>query len=154
LSQVTIGTAAYRDPYLIDRGAWDYAADRWSAAVTLLEMLTGTRPSWKPEGASPRDPEAKLSLARERFDADVRDQLSAFFDKAFARDISERFSSAEEMRKAWIECFVSQFSRLPVQPAAPAAVDDAQAESPAPPSVRAASEPPESGGDPSELSCD
>lgn len=154
LSQVTIGTAAYRDPYLIDRGAWDYAADRWSAAVTLLEMLTGTRPSWKPEGASPRDPEAKLSLARERFDADVRDQLSAFFDKAFARDISERFSSAEEMRKTWIECFVSQFSRLPVQPTASALVDDVPADSPAPPSVRAASEPPESGGDFTEPSCD
>jgi serine/threonine protein kinase len=100
-SQLNIGTVAYRDPYLVDRGAWDHAADRWSAAVTLHEMLTGTRPSWAPEGASPRDPEATLALAAERFDASVRDHLTQFFTKALASVASERHPSALTMREHW-----------------------------------------------------
>src|SRR5690606_35407352 len=45
-SEVDAGTAAYRDPFLHLRGQWDHHADRWSAAVTLHEMLTGERPDY------------------------------------------------------------------------------------------------------------
>lgn len=43
-AEVGLGTAAYRDPFLRDRGVYDGAAERWSAAVTLHEMVTGLRP--------------------------------------------------------------------------------------------------------------
>lgn len=110
LSQLSIGTVAYRDPFLVDRGAWDYAADRWSAAVTLHEMLTGVRPAWAPSGCSARDPDAKLELAAERFDPSVRDRLVRFFGKALSSDQTERHTSASEMRAAWNRCFASSIS--------------------------------------------
>lgn len=110
LSQLSVGTVAYRDPYLVDRGAWDFAADRWSAAVTLHEMLTGVRPSWTPSGCSPRDPDAKLELAAERFDPSVRDRLVRFFDKALSGDAEARHPTASEMRAQWNRCFASSIS--------------------------------------------
>ncbi len=98
--EIQVGTAVYRDPYLRLRGTWDFAAERWSAAITLHEMLTGSRPTV--EGGSAIDAEAKIRLAAERFDASVRDQLIEFFEKAFAREANARHASAEEMRHAWI----------------------------------------------------
>ena len=99
------GTAAYRDPFLRTRGAWDAAADRWSAAVTLHEMLTGVRATYGGPQGSSVDPDAKLTLAVERFDASIRDRLVHFFEKALAREASARFESAAAMRRAWIACF-------------------------------------------------
>lgn len=102
VSEVRVGTAVYRDPYLRTegRGGWDFHADRWSAAITLHEMLAGTRPSFA--GGSAIDPEARLVIAAERFDASIRDELTAFFLKALARAPDDRFPSAQEMRHAWI----------------------------------------------------
>ncbi|MFW6023332.1 MAG: protein kinase domain-containing protein, partial [Myxococcota bacterium] len=93
-----VGTSAYRDPFLAHRGRWDFHAERWSAAVTLHEMLTGVRPRF--EGAA-IDPEARLHIAAERFDPAVRGTLTAFFERAFARDVKDRFASAAEMRRAF-----------------------------------------------------
>jgi len=107
LEDLDVGTSAYRDPYLPLRPVgpgqqptWDAAADRWSAAVTLHELLTGVRPHFG--GKSAVDPDARVVLAAERFDPAVRDGLVAFFQKALAREVSERFESAERMRKAWL----------------------------------------------------
>src|SRR5206468_10549694 len=100
-----IGTAAYRDRFLRTRGAWDAAADRWSAAVTLHEMLTGVRPSYGGPGGTAVDPGAPLVLAAERFDPAIRDRLVRFFEKALARDAPDRFGSAEAIRLAWIAWF-------------------------------------------------
>ena len=105
LSQIGIGTTVYRDPFLRIRGSWDFAADRWSAAVTLHEMLTGVRPSFEPEGTTALADDSKLVLAAERFDASVREQLVEFFLRALARDASARFESAQAMRKAWNAAF-------------------------------------------------
>ncbi len=101
LTELAVGTAAYRDPFLRGRGAWDHAADRYSAAVTLHEMLTGVRPSWDGEGGSALDDRSELTLAAERFDAAARDGLLKFFRQALARSLEERFASASDMRKAW-----------------------------------------------------
>src|SRR5262249_47223076 len=84
------GTAACRKPSLPARRTWDAAADRWSAAVTLHEMLTGSRPSYGGAKGSSLDPAAKLTLAAERFDASIRDRLVRFFEKSLARDASAR----------------------------------------------------------------
>ncbi|MBK8255148.1 MAG: BREX system serine/threonine kinase PglW [Polyangiaceae bacterium] len=102
ISNVQVGTAVYRDPYLRSEGrnGWDFAADRWSAAVTLHEMIAGSRPTFA--GGSAIDPDAKLVLAAERFDANVRDDLVRFFEQAFARKATDRFASAHDMRLAWL----------------------------------------------------
>jgi len=97
-----VGTQTYIDPFLRLRGAWDHAADRWSAAVTLHEMIAGVRPGFGGPGSSALDSEAKLVLAAERFDASVRDGLVDFFQRALARDVEQRFVNAQEMRLAWI----------------------------------------------------
>jgi serine/threonine protein kinase len=54
-ADVRVGTAAYRDPEVGARGRWDAAADRYSAAMTLYELLTGQRPA-SPDDASGRAP--------------------------------------------------------------------------------------------------
>jgi serine/threonine protein kinase len=102
VSEVRVGTAVYRDPYLRAEGrsGWDFAADRWSAAITLHEMLAGTRPSFA--GGSALDPDARMVLAAERFDATVRDELVQFFETSFARSSANRFKSAQDMRRAWV----------------------------------------------------
>lgn len=125
LSDVSVGTAVYRDPFLAQRGAWDFFAERWSAAVTLHEMLTGTRPQYGDERTPAIDRDANLVLAAERFDPAVRDRLVPFFERALARDTDSRFPSAKTMRHAWIACFETP---LPVaqsaEPPEPAELDD------------------------------
>ncbi|MCB9631944.1 MAG: BREX system serine/threonine kinase PglW [Sandaracinus sp.] len=126
-TDLKLGTAAYRDPFLDLRGEWDTAAERWSAAVTLHEMLTGVRPSF--DGVA-LDPNAKLKLAAERIDPSVRDALVAFFERALAREVEARFGSAEEMRRAWVAAFAAPVTK--------------KAEAAPPPEVDLATVPPES----------
>ena len=103
-TELKVGTAAYRDPFLDLRGSWDNAAERWSAAITLHEMLTGVRPTF--DGIA-IDTDARLRLAAERFDPSVRDALVAFFERALARETEQRFVSAEEMRRAWVSALAA-----------------------------------------------
>ncbi len=103
VGDLLVGTAVYRDPFLRLRGAWDYAAERWSAAITMHEMPTGVRPSFGDKTAI--DPDAQLILAAERLDPSVRDTLIAFFERALARDVDARFESASVMRRAWLDAF-------------------------------------------------
>ncbi len=94
---ITAGTAEWRDPWLYLRGTWDAEADRYAAAAVLYHALTAARPAL-PQG----DATAEIVVEAERFDAAVRDRLTAFFRKAFARDSMARFTSAEAMRQAWV----------------------------------------------------
>jgi serine/threonine protein kinase len=110
-----VGTPAYRDPFVHDRGSWDEAADRWSAAITLYEMLTGTRPTFGEAAAVTVADE--ITLEGERFDASVRDRLLAFFTKALKRDASQRHVSAEKMRTEWNACFAASLPAKAPQPA-------------------------------------
>lgn len=109
-----VGTAAYRDPFLPQRGRWDAAADRYSAGVTLYELLTGQRPTLDADGA--------IALAAERFDPSVRAALVAFFQSAFATKVSDRHETAEQMRRDWERVFEAQPS---VETAAEEAVEAA-----------------------------
>ena len=99
---VGVGTAAYRDPFLPARGRWDHAADRYSAAVVLHELLTGQRPR---VSVPSDDPDAAVEIAAERFDPAVRAALAAFFVRALSHEAAGRFASALEMRKEWERAF-------------------------------------------------
>jgi serine/threonine protein kinase len=97
ITDVGVGTAAYRDPFLAQRGRWDHAADRYSAAITLYELVTGQRPAIGDDRG--------VVLAAERFESSVRGALVAFFKVAFAPEATDRHASAEAMRLAWERVF-------------------------------------------------
>lgn len=101
----TCGTPAYRDPFVPLRGCWDEAADRWAAAVTLYEMLTGLRPRFGDGDISATAAGQEAVIEADRFDASVRGRLWAFFRKALHRDVSVRHASAAAMRAEWMACF-------------------------------------------------
>lgn len=105
LDATQVGTAAYRDPQLDLRGRWDYAADRYAAAVTLYEMLTGVRPTHA-------DITRPVEIEADRFDPAVKDGLASFFRIAFERDVDARHPSAEDMRRQWISAFDERVNRL------------------------------------------
>ncbi len=99
-TDLEIGTPAYKDPDLGARGRWDDAADRWAAAITLHEMFTGVRPApllGIKAGA------LAVRLDPDRFDAGVREGLVRFFDRAFRAVSGQRFSTADDMRDAFIQ---------------------------------------------------
>jgi serine/threonine protein kinase len=99
-TELAVGTPAYKDPELGARGRWDDAADRWAAAITLHEMFTGVRPA--PLLGS-RPGSTAVRLDPDRFDAGVRDGLMRFFERAFRAVARQRFSTADDMREAFIE---------------------------------------------------
>lgn len=105
---IKAGTAAYMDPYLkaAGRRRWDEYAERFSAALTLFEMAAGTLPSWAANPTLPTDLEAELNVDPSVFDPSVRTSMGKFFHKAMARDIGQRFSSAQEMLRAWRQIFL------------------------------------------------
>jgi serine/threonine protein kinase len=130
LDKLDVGTAPYRDPFLwaAARSSWDAAADRWSAAITLHEMLTAERPHFAPEGLSPLDAGARLVLLAERFDPAARDSLVRFFEQALAREVDDRFASAREMKRAWSSCFERQRPLTVAEPAVPTKPVETEAE--------------------------
>jgi serine/threonine protein kinase len=109
LDNIQAGTRPYLDPFLPLRRRWDIHADRFAAAVTLYEMLTGSVPVW---GDGLTDPAAlpeggEAVIDSDRFDPALRDGLITFFAKAFCRDVAGRFDNAEEMLRAWRRIFES-----------------------------------------------
>ena len=104
---IKAGTSGYLEPLLIARQPpqWDSYAERYAAAITLYEMATGTLPGWGDGVSDPSYLECEITLEPERFAADLRDRLTDFFETAFKRNIEERFDNAEEMLRAWRQCF-------------------------------------------------
>ena len=104
---IRAGTPQYLDPFLKLRTPprWDLGAERFAAAMTLHEMATGNVPTWGDGLSDPALIDDEVSVDAERFDASVRDSLTAFFQKALARDHRQRFDNADEMRRAWFRCF-------------------------------------------------
>ncbi|MCG5541815.1 MULTISPECIES: BREX system serine/threonine kinase PglW [unclassified Halorhodospira] len=104
---IRAGTPPYLDPFLPKRRPqrWDLHAERYAVAVTLYEMATGVTPSWGDGYSDPTLTDDEVHLDTEQFDASVRDGLSRFFRKAFAREPKDRFDTAEDMRRAWFRVF-------------------------------------------------
>lgn len=108
VENIGAGTPDYIDPFLkLTRPPrWDQAAERYSVAVTLYEMATGTLPRWGDGKSDPGlDPQAALVLEPERFDPTLRESLTEFFQKALARERGQRFDNAEDMLAAWKKAF-------------------------------------------------
>ncbi|MBK8939667.1 MAG: protein kinase [Polyangiaceae bacterium] len=125
LTELEVGTPVYRDPFLLKRGTYDHAADRYSAAITLYELLLGTRPVWGNGEVAATASGADMVIDAERFDPSVRARLHAFFKRAFARDASARHESADAMRAEWLDAFRA--------PEVPAPTESAPAPLAAPP---------------------
>lgn len=104
---IRAGTPPYLDPFLKDaaRRRWDLHAERFAAAVTLYEMATGTVPKWGDGKSDPALLSCEATIDGELFEPSLRDGLSAFFAKALARSVKERFDTCEEMLKAFSHLF-------------------------------------------------
>lgn len=106
-SDIRAGTPPYLEPFLAERPAkaWDLAAERYAAAVTLYEMATGETPQWGDGRSDPAFTTAEVTLDTVLFDQVVRDGLEAFFATALRRNPGDRFGNAEEMAAAWSRVF-------------------------------------------------
>lgn len=104
---VEAGTRAYLDPALPRRKRWDLAAERYAAAVTLFEMATGTLPRWGDGRSEASQLDCEATVDEELFDPALRDALVLFFRKALRREARERHENADEMLRAWRDCFAA-----------------------------------------------
>lgn len=106
-SAVTAGTQHYLDPFLEDpgRGRFDSAAERYSAAVVLFQMATGSVPRFGDGLSDPASLKDEATIEPEMFAPAVAFQITAFFRKALARKASHRFDTAADMLTAWQAAF-------------------------------------------------
>ena len=104
---VTAGTPPYLDPFLDTprRGRYDSAAERYSAAVVLFEMATGTVPKFGDGLSDPASVTDEATVEPGLFDQAVSGPLTSFFRKSLARDARERYDTAAEMLAAWQAAF-------------------------------------------------
>lgn len=104
------GTPGYLDPFLAERTGrrYDADADRYAAAVTIHEMATGSRPRWGDGHSDPlRGTDEVAVIDPTLFDPAVRDAMAGFFATALARDPRRRFHTADQMRHAWRDVFIT-----------------------------------------------
>ena len=73
---VTAGTPPYLDPFLDSprRGRFDSAAERYSAAVVLFEMATGSVPRFGDGLSDPRSIQDEAAVEPGMFDPAVAEQ--------------------------------------------------------------------------------
>jgi len=123
---VRVGTPPYLEPFLDLRPArrWDAAAERFATAVTLYEMATGSTPTWGDGHSNPAVLECEVTLRADDFDPQVAEPLMRFFARALARNVSERFDSAESMLRDWRRAL--DLSHHVTPPDAPDRLDAAQ----------------------------
>jgi serine/threonine protein kinase len=103
VTDIHAGTPRYLDPFLGERRRkqWDLAAERYAAAVTLHEMATGTLPRWGDGLTAAALTTGDVHVDSDLFPSEARSGLTKFFQKALARQLSDRFRDATEMREAW-----------------------------------------------------
>ncbi|NIJ14643.1 serine/threonine protein kinase [Saccharomonospora amisosensis] len=114
---VKAGTRGYLDPFLdtARRPGYDDHAERYAAAVTLHEMASGQRPVWGDGMTDPRTTTDEVpAIAADLFEPALRDELTAFFLRAFHRDVDRRFDTFRQMEDAWRAVFISADAAAPV----------------------------------------
>ncbi|WP_058042192.1 BREX system serine/threonine kinase PglW [Streptomyces roseifaciens] len=110
--EIEAGTEGYLDPFvgIITRGSYDGHAERYALAVTLHEMASNELPRWGDGSVTARQTDAKEwpypQLVADAFEPAVRDGLVAFFRKALARDVKDRFPDLKPMERAWQKIFL------------------------------------------------
>ena len=105
LDNIRVGTPPYLEPFLQLRNRWDTAAERYSAAVILYEMATGTTPRWGDGQSAPHLIDADVTIDADLFDAPVREDLNDFFQRCFQRDPRNRHDNATDMLLDWQNIF-------------------------------------------------
>ncbi len=114
-SALTAGTPPYLDPFLESpgRGRYDSAAERYSAAIVLFEMATGTAPAYGDGLSDPASVPDEATVEHNMFDPAVATGLAVFFGQALARDTRARFDTAAEMLTAWQSVFTPLPTTVP-----------------------------------------
>jgi serine/threonine protein kinase len=112
---VTAGTPPYLDPFLDtpERGRFDSAAERYSAAAVLFEMATGTTPRYGDGLSDPASVPEEAAIEPGMFDPAVARPLAEFFRKALARDAARRYDTAADMLAAWQAVFAPVPKTMP-----------------------------------------
>jgi serine/threonine protein kinase len=128
VDNLSAGTPPYRDPFLGEglRTTYDSAAERYSAAVVLYEMATNTTPVYGDGDSAPNVVRDDVAIAPLDFTANGistsrAEALTEFFRRALARDVRQRFDTAENLREAWKEVFETPVSDPPIPVAPPVA---------------------------------
>lgn len=104
---IDAGTRGYLDPYLGTgtRTTFDSAAERYSAAVVLYEMASGSLPVYGDGESDPVASGATLQLHESLFDAAVAAPLIRFFGQSLNPDIARRHHTVREMLAEWSAIF-------------------------------------------------
>jgi len=103
----TLGTVAYGSPEQARGDVVDHRGDIWSLGVTLFEALTGRLPfkgDYESAIVYSVLNEAPESLTTVRKDASP--ELEVIINKSLAKDVKDRYQSAEEMHAALKELFL------------------------------------------------
>lgn len=105
--KIHAGTPGYVDPFLTHRKPprWDESAERFSAAVVLYEMATGTLPRWGDGRSDPASIEEEVTVESDLLEGPVREPLKEFFTRALRRDPKARFDTPDDMLREWKEAF-------------------------------------------------
>jgi len=128
---VKAGTRGYLDPFLdtARRPVYDDHAERYAAAVTLHEMASGQRPVWGDGMTDPRTTADEApTLAADLFEPALRDWLTAFFTRAFHRDVNHRFDTFRQMEDAWRAVFTSADQATPATTPATVGIEESTVE--------------------------
>ena len=128
LDNTRAGTIRYRDPFLQTPSprTYDLYAERFSAAMTLYEMATGTIPQWGDGKSDPAMLACEAAIQTEMFEPSLRGPMTEFFERSLRRDYRKRFDNADEMLRAWRGVF-EHVEKAPTATVHEAEVDQAQA---------------------------
>ncbi|MEZ4263180.1 MAG: serine/threonine-protein kinase [Polyangiaceae bacterium] len=101
---MTVGTPCYMSPEQALGRSVDPRADVWALAVTAFELLTARVPF---EGETPQETMVRVCNGERRRVREIAPTLpasfDAFFDRAFAEHIDERFQTAQELAAAFAD---------------------------------------------------